>query len=106
MKKVEKYDVIISDTIQYKIIVKFKYNTNNHIEERKYTLKRSNSDIWLDYAKGEKLLEAKDEGNGIIFKKNIKPILEYDQFFELSIFLNFIFNNDKTITETYKIIKS
>lgn len=100
MGKVKKYDVIINDNVEYRIIKKVK----KHITV--YKLKRSKSEIWNSHVKGEIILVAEDTGNGVDFKDTITSELEYDKFLELHILLNFIMEGDKSLNEKYKIIKS
>lgn len=100
MGKVKKYDVIIDNAVEYRIIKKVKKYSIV------YKLKRSKSEVWNSHARGETLLVAEDDGNGIDFRDTIASELEYHKFLELHILLNFIMEGDKTLKEKYKIIKS
>lgn len=102
MAKKNKYNVIIKDNVEFKIKRKIKK------ESTVYTLKRSKSEIWSTSVQGEHILTIEDDGNGMIFKNcniNLEEGLNYGEFFELSLLLDFIKNEDKQLSEKYKIVK-
>jgi len=55
-----------------------------------YVLSRSESSHWSEHARGEELLTLVDDGNGYKFKEKIGRAVDYAQFAELYILIQFI----------------
>jgi hypothetical protein len=71
----------------------------------RYTLRRSHSKCWLEDVRGDEVLAAIDDGNGIKLTRKFKS-LDYAEFSELLILLTFIKNFDGKISLNYVIEKA
>jgi hypothetical protein len=63
-------------------------------ESTSYEMRYSNGDQWNEWTKGEHIFSATDHGNGIKFNEKIKSSMEYDNFTELRLLMQFINNYD------------
>lgn len=100
--KEEKYLIYDSqDTLEYIVIKKI---TDKGV---KTTIYRSESGIWSQHAKGEKLLSIINDGSKIVFNKKIKEI-DFSQLLELRLLLNIEHQTDdnKMNREYHKMVKS
>jgi hypothetical protein len=66
-----------------------------------YSMYRSHSDIWTD--PGEHIQTITDDGNGMQLNVKLKKKLDYGNFTELTILLDFIKNHDSQLMESYEI---
>jgi hypothetical protein len=70
----------------------------------KFTLYRSNNNVWSSDARGEKIFSMTNTGDGVIFNQKIKT-LDYAQLVELRILLGFENALDSEINhDNFKII--
>jgi hypothetical protein len=70
----------------------------------RYTLRRSDSPVWTEHARGEEVISAVDDRNGVRLTRKLKNI-NYAEFTELLILLTFIKSFDKNIACDYSIEK-
>jgi len=68
----------------------------------RYTLRRSHGACWLEHVRGEELLSAVDDGNGVKLSEKLKS-LNYAEFTELLLLLTFIKNHDNRLSPDYVI---
>ena len=68
----------------------------------KITVHRSNSKIWLNHARGEKILSLTNDGNSIKFNRKIKE-LDYGDLVVLRLLLNFEHQTDDNAINREKL---
>ena len=70
------------------------------------TLFRSNNPTWTDHARGEKIMSLINDGNEITFDRMFIS-LDYAEFFELSLLLNFEqqIDNNSLNRKKYRIVE-
>jgi len=83
--KTTKHVILADGNHEYDITV---YQTD---EGTSYEMRFSNSPIWTSHTRGEHILSATDHGNGIKFTEKIKRSMDYDNFTELKVFMDFIY---------------
>lgn len=98
----KKYYVINNDEQFIEYIIKVKVNKDKG--HTKYTLYRSDNEIWSEHVKGEKIASIKDDGDGLIFSHSNKK-LEYSSAEEIRILLNFIQFVEGGLKFTYLEVK-
>jgi|NOAtaT_7_FD_contig_41_865726_length_1148_multi_3_in_0_out_0_2 hypothetical protein len=97
--KTENYAILADGNHEYDITV---HQTD---ESTSYEMRYSNSPIWSSHTRGEHILSATDHGNGIKFTEKIKRSMDYDNFTELRVLMNFIQDFDGNISQEYKTFK-
>jgi len=97
-----KYAILSDGNHEYDITV---IKTENSTS---YEMRYSKGEQWTSHTRGEHILSATDDGNGIKFTDKFKKNMDYDKFVELKIFLDFIYSQDKNpqVFETYQKINS
>lgn len=70
---------------------------------KSYSMYRSNAEIWTE--PGEHILTITDDGNEMHLNPKLKKTLDYGQFSELTILLEFIRKKDEALMEEYTIYK-
>lgn len=98
----KKYYVINTDEQFIEYIIKVKVNKDKGYT--KYTLYRSDNEIWSEHAQGEKIVSIKDDGDGLIFSRFDKKI-NYSSAEEIRILLNFIQFSEGGLQFTYLEVK-
>lgn len=97
--KLENYAIIADSKHEYDVIViKTEMSTS-------YAMRYSNGEQWSDITKGQHILSATDDGDGIKFTEKIKRSMGYDNFVELRLFMEFIHNYDENLSPEYKTYK-
>jgi len=97
--KTENFAILADGKHEYDITV------HKTTESTSYEMSYSNADQWSECTKGEHILSATDNGNGIQFTEKIKRSMDYDNFTELRIMMEFIQNYDGNISADYKTYK-
>ena len=79
-----KYAIMIDGNHEYDItVIKTESSTS-------YEMRFSQGEQWTELARGEHILSATDHGNGIKFTEKFKKSFDYDKFYTLKIFMDFI----------------
>ncbi len=101
MKKT-KYKILSQDCLhEYDVVVK---EEDGSI---KYSLSLSDGDQWSEHSKGKHQLSMVNDGNGVIFDKELKT-LKYDELTSLRILINLdqALNTNSLNREKYKVLKT
>jgi hypothetical protein len=96
MENVERFKIMSKDHHEYDILV-FKVD-----EETVYELRYSYMSLWSE--PGELILMAMDNGNDIKFDRKMKKIVDYGDFSERLILMNFIKEYDKHLMSELTIV--
>jgi hypothetical protein len=70
---------------------------------KSYSMYRSNAEHWTE--PGEHILTITDDGNNMHLNPKLKKELDYGQFAELTVLLEFIHKKDEVLMEEYTIYK-
>ena len=96
MENVERFKIMSKDHHEYDITV-------SKVDEGTiYELRYSNMSLWT--APGELILSAIDNGNNIEFDRKMKKIVDYGDFAERIILMNFIKEYDKHLMSELTIV--
>lgn len=74
-------------------------------KETEYELNYSDSPPWQESIRGTRALSIIDHGNGFIFSRNFGVEVNYNDFLELKLLMNFIFNTGNTLSPEYYMKK-
>ncbi len=94
--KIKNYALVNEGNHEYDISVIEKTKSTT------YEMRYSESDQWTSHTKGEHILSAIDDGNGIRFTEKISKKMDYDFFTELRLFMEFINTNEGNISSEFK----
>jgi hypothetical protein len=97
--KTENFAIIANGKHEYDITV------TKTDESTSYEMRYSNGDQWTEWTKAEHILSATDHGNGIKFTEKIKRSMDYDNFTELRLLMQFINNYESNISQEYTTYK-
>jgi hypothetical protein len=79
-----KYAIMIDGNHEYDInAIKTESSTS-------YEMRFSQGKQWTELVRGEHIFSATDNGNGIKFTEKFKKSFDYDKFYTLKIFMDFI----------------
>lgn len=97
MENVERFKVISKEHHEYDILV---FKTD---EETIYELRYAYTSLWSE--PGELILMAMDNGNDIEFDRKMKKAVEYSEFAERLVLMNFIKYHDKHLMTELTIVR-